>query len=167
MPARARSGTSDGTDRRAFAIGVLLDRGVDGLWRIWTTIGATQQYYPLTHTAFWLQWHLWGDAATTAGDFAGAITYYRNALRDGSLPPQSRLKFARALFPVGDLDGAATPLEASIKGSPGDPDAPASLGEVLLTKSALPEAVAQFQESLRLRADAAPFTTISASRSPS
>jgi Flp pilus assembly protein TadD len=39
-------------------------RGVDGLWRIWTQVGATQQYYPLTHTAFWVQWHLWGDAFT-------------------------------------------------------------------------------------------------------
>jgi tetratricopeptide (TPR) repeat protein len=39
-------------------------RGLDGLWRIWTQVGATQQYYPLTHTAFWVQWHLWGDAFT-------------------------------------------------------------------------------------------------------
>jgi protein O-mannosyl-transferase len=39
-------------------------RGLDGLRRIWTEIAATQQYYPLRHTAFWVQWHLWGDAFT-------------------------------------------------------------------------------------------------------
>ncbi len=31
-----------------------------GLRAIWTRIGATVQYYPLTFTAFWLQYHLWG-----------------------------------------------------------------------------------------------------------
>lgn len=33
-----------------------------GLARIWTEPGATQQYYPLLHSAFWLEHHLWGDA---------------------------------------------------------------------------------------------------------
>ena len=33
-----------------------------GLWRIWFEIGATQQHYPLLHSAFWIQHHLWGDA---------------------------------------------------------------------------------------------------------
>jgi len=33
-----------------------------GLWRIWFTVGATQQYYPLLHSAFWLQSHLWGSS---------------------------------------------------------------------------------------------------------
>jgi protein O-mannosyl-transferase len=37
-------------------------RSVGGLWRIWTEIGATQQYYPLLHTAFWLEHRLWGDS---------------------------------------------------------------------------------------------------------
>jgi tetratricopeptide (TPR) repeat protein len=37
-------------------------QSVSGLWQIWTDIGATQQYYPLAHTAFWLQHVLWGDA---------------------------------------------------------------------------------------------------------
>lgn len=36
-------------------------RGTDGLWRIWFEVGATQQYYPLMHSAFWLQHRLWGD----------------------------------------------------------------------------------------------------------
>lgn len=33
-----------------------------GLWRIWFELGATQQYYPLLHSAFWLEHRLWGDA---------------------------------------------------------------------------------------------------------
>jgi tetratricopeptide (TPR) repeat protein len=32
-----------------------------GLARIWFEVGATQQYYPLTHSAFWLEYRLWGD----------------------------------------------------------------------------------------------------------
>jgi hypothetical protein len=37
-------------------------RSVDGLWRIWTQIGAVRQYYPLVHTMFWGEYHLWGLA---------------------------------------------------------------------------------------------------------
>jgi Tfp pilus assembly protein PilF len=33
-----------------------------GLGRIWSDIHATQQYYPLLHSAFWLEHRLWGDA---------------------------------------------------------------------------------------------------------
>ncbi|MFT3868884.1 MAG: tetratricopeptide repeat protein [Nibricoccus sp.] len=33
-----------------------------GLVRIWTEPGAVSQYYPVTHTAFWLQNRLWGHA---------------------------------------------------------------------------------------------------------
>lgn len=40
-------------------------RSWTGLWRIWFEPGATQQYYPVLHSAFWLQHRLWGD--TTAG----------------------------------------------------------------------------------------------------
>jgi len=35
-------------------------RSLDGLQRIWFELGATQQYYPLTHTSFWVEYHLWG-----------------------------------------------------------------------------------------------------------
>ena len=34
----------------------------DGLRRIWFEMGATQQYYPVLHTAFWLEHRLWGDS---------------------------------------------------------------------------------------------------------
>jgi hypothetical protein len=39
-------------------------RSADGLTRIWTELGATQQYYPLTHSLFWLQDQLWGQHTT-------------------------------------------------------------------------------------------------------
>lgn len=32
-----------------------------GLWRIWSEPGASQQYYPVLHTAFWIEHRLWGD----------------------------------------------------------------------------------------------------------
>ena len=38
-------------------------RSLQGLWRIWAVPGATQQYYPLLHSAFWVEHRLWGDSA--------------------------------------------------------------------------------------------------------
>lgn len=35
-------------------------RGADGLRRIWLEVGATQQYYPVVHSAFWLMDRVWG-----------------------------------------------------------------------------------------------------------
>lgn len=37
-------------------------RSFYGLWRIWFDLRSTQQYYPLLHSAFWLEHRLWGDA---------------------------------------------------------------------------------------------------------
>lgn len=37
-------------------------QSLDGLRRIWFEPGATQQYYPLLHSAFWVEHWLWGDA---------------------------------------------------------------------------------------------------------
>ena len=34
-------------------------RTFDGLRRIWLELGAVPQYYPLVHTSFWLEYHLW------------------------------------------------------------------------------------------------------------
>jgi len=39
-------------------------RSASGLWRIWFDLGATQQYYPLMHSAFWVQDKLWGANLT-------------------------------------------------------------------------------------------------------
>ena len=35
---------------------------LSGLFKIWFVIGATQQYYPVLHSAFWIEHHLWNDA---------------------------------------------------------------------------------------------------------
>ena len=32
----------------------------EGLRQIWFKVGAVPQYYPLVHTTFWLEYHLWG-----------------------------------------------------------------------------------------------------------
>ncbi|MGB7566241.1 MAG: tetratricopeptide repeat protein [Chitinivibrionales bacterium] len=37
-------------------------RSVGGLVQIWTNPKATAQYYPLAHTVFWLEYHLWGNS---------------------------------------------------------------------------------------------------------
>jgi tetratricopeptide (TPR) repeat protein len=37
-------------------------RSWTGLGRIWFQVGATEQYYPLLHSAFWAEHRLWGDA---------------------------------------------------------------------------------------------------------
>ena len=34
-----------------------------GLGRIWCELGATEQYYPVLHSAFWLEHRLWGESA--------------------------------------------------------------------------------------------------------
>src|ERR1041384_6710320 len=36
-------------------------RSLAGLGRIWFEPGATQQFYPLTWTSFWIDYHLWGQ----------------------------------------------------------------------------------------------------------
>ena len=75
-------------------------RGTDGLRRIWTEPEATQQYYPVTHTAFWVQHRLWGDrtvgyhVTTLLLHLAGAWMLWRILLRLG-VPGAG---FAAALF---------------------------------------------------------------------
>jgi protein O-mannosyl-transferase len=34
-------------------------RSLEGLARMWMEPGAVPQYYPLTHTTFWIEYHLW------------------------------------------------------------------------------------------------------------
>jgi tetratricopeptide (TPR) repeat protein len=38
-------------------------RDWSGLGRIWSSLTSTQQYYPVLHSAFWMEHRLWGDAA--------------------------------------------------------------------------------------------------------
>jgi len=37
-------------------------QSLSGLLQIWTNLHATQQYYPLLHSAFWLEHGLWGGS---------------------------------------------------------------------------------------------------------
>jgi Tfp pilus assembly protein PilF len=39
-------------------------QSIGGLARIWFQLRATPQYYPVVHTAFWLEHHLWGNSTT-------------------------------------------------------------------------------------------------------
>jgi tetratricopeptide (TPR) repeat protein len=76
-----------------------------GLWRIWFDLGATQQYYPLLHSAFWLEHRLWGDAVlgyhlTNAALHAASACLVVMIVRRLSLPGASLAGFVFALHPV-------------------------------------------------------------------
>jgi tetratricopeptide (TPR) repeat protein len=80
-------------------------RALDGLWRIWTQIGATQQYYPVVHTAFWLQARLWGDNLTgyhlvNVLLHAGSATLLVAILRRLNVPGSLLAGLLFALHPV-------------------------------------------------------------------
>ena len=47
-------------DDNKYVTGNFALRSLNGLWLIWFAPGATVQYYPLTFTTFWLEYHLWG-----------------------------------------------------------------------------------------------------------
>jgi tetratricopeptide (TPR) repeat protein len=49
------------TDDRSHVTSVTL-RSLHGLWLIWSNVGVTMQYWPLLHSAFWVEHRLWGDA---------------------------------------------------------------------------------------------------------
>ena len=80
-------------------------RSLHGLWRIWFDVGATQQYYPLLHSAFWLEHHLWGDAVVgyhlmNLGLHAGAAYLVVMIVRRLDLPGAWLAGFLFALHPV-------------------------------------------------------------------
>jgi tetratricopeptide (TPR) repeat protein len=66
-------------------------RSLAGLGRIWFRLGSTQQYYPVLHSAFWLEHRIWGDSvlgyhllnvglhALSACLFAGILSRLRPA----------------------------------------------------------------------------------------
>jgi tetratricopeptide (TPR) repeat protein len=80
-------------------------RTLRGLWRIWFEPGATQQYYPLLHSAFWLEHRLWGDAplgyhvANVVLHALAAFLLYR-LLRRLFLPGALFAAWAFAMHPV-------------------------------------------------------------------
>jgi hypothetical protein len=54
-------------------------RSFGGLARIWTQLGATQQYYPLVHSVFWFEYHLWGEA-TLGYHLVNILLHFLSAL---------------------------------------------------------------------------------------
>ncbi|HVZ62998.1 MAG TPA: tetratricopeptide repeat protein [Lacunisphaera sp.] len=76
-----------------------------GLGRIWFEPGVTQQYYPLLHSAFWLEHRLWGDA-TLGYHLANVIEHALSAwlfalfLRRIALPGAMLAALIFALHPV-------------------------------------------------------------------
>ena len=77
-----------------------------GLFRIWFEIGATQQYYPVLHSAFWLEHHLWGEAPLgyhllNVGLHATAATQLAVLLRRLQIPGAWLAGALFALHPVG------------------------------------------------------------------
>ena len=80
-------------------------RSFDGLIRIWFEPGATQQYYPLLHSVFWLEHLLWGDAPLgyhLANIFlhATAACLFATLLRRLAVPGAWLAAFLFALHPV-------------------------------------------------------------------
>ena len=80
-------------------------QSLHGLWRIWFELGATQQYYPLLHTAFWMEHRLWGDAVlgyhlTNVVLHAAAAGLVVMILRRLSIPGAWLAGFIFALHPV-------------------------------------------------------------------
>ena len=80
-------------------------QSLHGLWRIWFDLGATQQYYPLLHSAFWLEHRIWGDAVlgyhlTNVALHAGCACLVVLIVRRLALPGAWLAGFVFALHPV-------------------------------------------------------------------
>lgn len=80
-------------------------RSLSGLGRIWFEVGATEQYYPLLHSTFWLEHQLWGDAPVgyhLANIFLHALSacLFGLVLRRLAVPGAWLAAFIFALHPV-------------------------------------------------------------------
>jgi protein O-mannosyl-transferase len=80
-------------------------QSLHGLWRIWFEFGATQQYYPILHSAFWVEHRMWGDAVlgyhlTDIVLHATAACLVVAIMRRLSLPGAWLAGFIFALHPV-------------------------------------------------------------------
>lgn len=83
-----------------------------GLVRIWTDLRATQQYYPVLHSVFWLEHRLWGDAvvgyhlvnivwhALACGLLVAVLRRLRATLAEPARLPAGTEWLAAAIFAV-------------------------------------------------------------------
>jgi tetratricopeptide (TPR) repeat protein len=88
-----------------------------GLWSIWFLPGATQQYYPLTHSFFWLLHRCWGDAPSAyhivnIGLHAGVASLAGLLLRRLAVPGAY---FAAAIFALHPVQVESVAWIAEIK----------------------------------------------------
>ena len=80
-------------------------RTLGGLWRIWFEPGAVPQYYPLLHSAFWLQQKFWGDSTmgyhiVNVLFHSGAAVLFATLLRRLAIPGARFSAFLFLLHPV-------------------------------------------------------------------
>ena len=80
-------------------------QSLQGLRQIWFEVGITQQYYPLLHTAFWIEHRLWGDEPLgyhllNVLLHAGAACLLSALLRRLAVPGASLAALLFALHPV-------------------------------------------------------------------
>src|SRR5688572_7972636 len=80
-------------------------RSFQGLWRIWFDVGATQQYYPVTHSAFWVLHRLFGEATlgyhlVNISLHAAAAFLFAVILQRLAVPGAALAAFIFALHPV-------------------------------------------------------------------
>lgn len=80
-------------------------RSLTGLARIWFELGATQQYYPVLHSAFWLEHRLWGDVPlgyhlANLAFHVTAACLFATLLRRLAIPGGWLAAFLFALHPV-------------------------------------------------------------------
>ena len=80
-------------------------RTLGGLWRIWFEPGAVPQYYPLLHSAFWVQQKLWGMAplgyhVVNVLLHAGGAVLFATLLRKLAVPGARLAAFLFLLHPV-------------------------------------------------------------------
>jgi tetratricopeptide (TPR) repeat protein len=83
----------------------VLRAGWDGLRRLWFVFGATDQYYPMAYSSFWLEYQVWGYWAT-GSHVVNALLHALNAwllwkvLRRLHMPGAWLAAFIFALHPV-------------------------------------------------------------------
>lgn len=80
-------------------------RSLAGLWRIWTEPSATQQYYPILHSLFWIEHRLWGNVphgyhAANLVFHIGAVILFGLVLRRLLVPGALLASLVFALHPV-------------------------------------------------------------------
>jgi tetratricopeptide (TPR) repeat protein len=80
-------------------------QSLHGLYRIWFDVGASQQYYPFLHSAFWVEHRIWGDAVlgyhlTNVFLHAGAALLVVAIVKRLAIPGAWLAGFLFALHPV-------------------------------------------------------------------